>query len=196
MKRMALSCKPAPLLRLTWSGFTLLETMLVLVMTVLLLSLAVPSFRNWALKRAVQQAAEALVADLRLARSEAVKRGALVAVCASADGASCASIGTPAGAWADGWLVFVDRNGNRAVDAGDEILRVQTRPDSIFSIASLSPQTDKRIFTYQPTGWAKLVTQTFYVKPSEGAPAELTRLVCVSNQGRPSLRPIGTAQCT
>ncbi len=167
-----------------------------LVLVLVLLSLAVPSFRNWALNRAVQQAAEALVADLRLARSEAVKRGALVAVCASADGASCASISPLTGAWADGWLVFVDRNGNRAVDAGDDVLRVQTRPDAIFSIASLSPQTDKRIFTYQPTGWAKLATQTFFVKPADDAPAELTRLVCVSNQGRPSLRSVGTAQCS
>ncbi len=177
------------------AGFSLVELLLVITLALVLLSVGVPSLRAWTVKRALQQTAEALVSDLRLARSEAVKRGALVAVCASVNGQSCAA---SEGTWADGWLVFVDRNGNRGVDAGEDILRVQARSESVASLGSLNPATDKRIFSYQATGWAKVAAQTFLIKPVDvgTATADLTRLVCVSNQGRPSLRPAGTTQCS
>lgn len=186
-------CRQLP--RRHGAGFSLVELLLVITLALVLLSVGVPSLRAWTLKRALQQTAEALVADLRLARSEAVKRGALVAVCASVNGQACSA---SQGTWADGWLVFVDRNGNRAVDADEDILRVQSRSESVASLGSLNPATDKRIFTYQATGWAKVAAQTFLIKPVEASSAtsDLTRVVCVSNQGRPSLRPAGIFQCS
>lgn len=175
------------------NGFTLVELLLVMGLAALLMSAAVPSFRAWALRRAVQQAAQTLVADFRLARSEAIHRAAPVAVCASSDGRSCAA---GEGGWAEGWLVFVDRNGNRAVDAGDEVLQVHMRPEALDSVSGPTPSTDKRIFTYLPTGNAKVAAQTFWFTAGAGAPADTARLVCISNQGRPSLRPPGTASCS
>lgn len=171
------------------TGFTLLELLLVLGLLAGLATLALPSLSGFLLGRQLQSAAEALVADLRLARSEAIKRVSIVAVCASSDGLSCAG----AAHWVEGWLVFVDRDGNRARDAGEELLRVQQRPLGLASLGSTAPANDRPIISYQPTGWAKAATQTLLFTARGGA---LVRVVCISNQGRPVLRPQGQTACS
>lgn len=171
-------------------GLSLLELLVVLGLLGLLSSLAVPALGTVLLKRSVQSSAETLVADLRLARSEAVKRTATVAVCSSTDGQSCSL----AAAWREGWIVFVDRDGNRRLDAGEETLRVQQRLPGLASVASLAPQNDKAIFSYHPTGWAKAASQTLLFTPQ--ARVAQARVVCISSQGRATLRPEGLSQCS
>ncbi len=172
------------------SGFSLLELLLVLGLAAWLATLAVPFLGGVLMGRQLQSAAESLVADLRLARSEAIQRQAIVAVCSSSDGASC----TSAAAWVQGWLVFVDRDGNRRRDAGEPVLRVQQRLPGLASIASAAPLNDKAIFSYQPSGWAKAASQSLLFT-AEGGPAP-ARLVCISSQGRPALRPPGQTACS
>lgn len=174
------------------SGFTLLELLLVLAVTAVLAALATPSFRGLWVKRAVQAAAEALVTDLRYARSEALKRAVQVSVCRSGNGTTC----MPDGAWAEGWIVFVDRSEKGVVDPGDEVLRVQSRPPGLESMASNNPQYDHASFTYEPTGLAKAATQTFILTPAGRADAGSQRLICVSSQGRARIAPAGSLACS
>lgn len=177
--------------RLRWAcGFSLMELLVVLGLVALLAGMAVPSFSAVLLQRQVQSAAEALVADLRLARSEAIKRGAVVSVCSSRDGQTCSA---PA-VWREGWIVFADRNGSRQREPDEELIRVQERAPGLASVASTQPQNDKPIFNFQPTGWARSATQTLVFTPS--STAVLSRVVCVSNQGRPTLRPAGQTTCS
>ena len=173
-------------------GFTLLELLLVLAVMAVLAALATPSFRGLWVKRAVQAAADALVTDLRYARSEALKRVVPVSVCQSSSGTAC----TPGGAWADGWIVFVDRNAKGVVDPGDEVLRVQPRPPGLQSIASNNPQYDNPSFSYESTGLAKAATQTFILTPAGSAPANSQRLICVSSQGRARIARAGSLACS
>lgn len=180
---MAAAAQPKP------AGFTLLESLVVVALLAGLAALALPSMGNYLPRRQVQAAAEALVADLRLARSEAIKRALVVGVCASSDGVNCAATA----AWVEGWLVFVDRDGNRRRDAGEELLRVQQGPSGLASIASTAPANDKASISYQPTGWAKAASQTLLFTAQGGA---AQRLVCISSQGRPVLRPQGQAACS
>ncbi|MDP1565229.1 MAG: GspH/FimT family pseudopilin [Polaromonas sp.] len=179
-------------MKIRQAGFTLIELMIVVALVALLASLAVPSFRTLLVNRTVRAAAEALMTDMRYARSEAVKRSARVSVCQSANGTSCA---TGSNLWVGGWIVFVDADGDGAVDAGDEIVRVQQALTSMASIASTNPSGDRRFFTYQPTGWAKSASQTFIFTPSGSVPAGSVRVVCVSNQGRPGLKAAGATSC-
>jgi type IV fimbrial biogenesis protein FimT len=172
-------------------GFTLVELLVTLTVTAVLMALAAPTFRTLLLKRSVQAAADALVSDLRLARSEAVKRSATVSVCSSADGASCSN----GAAWQSGWIVFADADGDGSLDAEDTVLRVQDAWRSVASIASATPGNDRRSFVFQATGIARAATQTFFVTPT-GLAADLTRLVCVSSQGRPALRASGSVSCS
>lgn len=179
-------------MKIRQAGFTLIELLIVVSLIGVLASLAVPGFRAMLVKRTVQSAADALMTDMRYARSEAVKRSALVSICQSADGAGCVTSGN---VWVGGWIVFVDGGTTGVVDAGDEIVRVQQALTSMASIASTNPSGDRRIFTYQPTGWAKSAGQTFIFTPAGEVPPGSVRVVCISNQGRPGLKAAGATSC-
>jgi len=78
--------------RLQSRGFTLIEMMTVVtIMTVLVLA-AVPNMRSLIANQRAQSAAYDLIADLALARSEAVKRNKDVAL-------------NPATSWTGGWTI-------------------------------------------------------------------------------------------
>ena len=62
-----------------------------------------------------------LMGDLRLARSEAIKRHTIIALCKSNNGVSCSNDT----AWNKGWIVFTDDNNNHEVDSGETVIRVQ-----------------------------------------------------------------------
>lgn len=100
-------------------GFTLVELMITLVIAVILLTIAVPSFITTIQNNRATAQANELVTALNLARSEAAKRGDSVSVCRSSDNASCS------GGWSDGWMVFQDVNDDGNFDAGtDTVLQV------------------------------------------------------------------------
>jgi len=177
-------------------GLTLVELMLVLAMVAVVTSLAAPSFRSLWVKRSVLLAAEALLGDLRYARSEALKRTRPVLVCQSSNSTSCTRDGT---AWADGWLVFADGNGNGQVDDAndgppEELLRVQSALPSLAMIAS-NVSTGHSII-YQATGSAKSAAQTIVFTPAGSVPADSIRALCISLQGRARLGPAGADSCS
>ncbi|WP_029131952.1 GspH/FimT family pseudopilin [Sedimenticola selenatireducens] len=91
-------------------GFTLIELMITISVAAIILSLAVPSFNFLVLNNRLTTDINRLVTSLNLARSEAVKRGVRVEVAAS-DGAD----------WRNGWVVWIDANGDGVLDAGEEI---------------------------------------------------------------------------
>lgn len=173
-------------------GFTLLEGLVAVAVMAILTVLAVPGFRDLLVRRAVLVTAEALVGDLRFARTEAFKRGTQVSVCRSANGSACSLTGN----WVEGWIVFVDRSSKGVVDPGDEVLRVQSRQPQLESIASDNPSTDKASFTFLPMGMSGPATQTFKLIPDAPAPSNSLRVVCVSSQGRPRLVPAGASSCS
>jgi type IV fimbrial biogenesis protein FimT len=104
-------------------GFTLIELMVTLAVAAILLTLAVPSFREIIQNNRLVSQANEFVTALNVARSEAVKRGVRVTVCRSND-ATAASPCSKGADWADGWIVFVDSNNSAQRDAGEEVLRV------------------------------------------------------------------------
>lgn len=83
-------------------GFTLVELMVTVVVLVVLVSVAVPSFDNIQLSSRLTSYSTDLVAGSQLARSEAIKRNAPVTLCASSNGTACATNGQ----WEAGWIVI------------------------------------------------------------------------------------------
>ena len=88
----------------TTQGFTIPELMVVVAIMAILLSLAVPAFNNTIRDNRVLASSNELVTAVAMARSEAVKRARMAAVCPSADGASCGAD------WSTGFIVYVEKD--------------------------------------------------------------------------------------
>ena len=105
-------------------GFTLIELLMVLGILGVLLALSLPGFQDVIESSNTNRQAKNFWVSLNLARSEAIKRGVDVSICASDDAIDC-----DAGTWSEGWIVFVDNNGDAdgdtgSIDPGDIVIRV------------------------------------------------------------------------
>lgn len=99
-------------------GFTLIELMITLVVVVILVSLAAPSFNSMIRENRLTTQANDLLGVLQLAKSEAIRRGVQVTMLRESN---------TAGVWHEGWRVFTDWNRNEtfngnadATDCSDE----------------------------------------------------------------------------
>ena len=61
-------------------GFTLIEALIVIVISAIVLGLAVPSFQEVLERNRIKQAAESIKSDLQFARTEAIKRSTNIRV--------------------------------------------------------------------------------------------------------------------
>jgi type IV fimbrial biogenesis protein FimT len=92
------------------AGFTLVEIMITLIIVGILLVVGVPSLQSFLQNNRLIASTNALVSAFHVARSEAIKNNSRVSICESDDGESCSETGS----WRDGWIVFVDSNGDLA----------------------------------------------------------------------------------
>lgn len=173
-------------------GFTLIELLVAVGLMAVLMALAVPGLSQFLAKRSVESVASAIATDYRFARSEAIKRSSDVTICTSTDGTSCVSA---AGSWHTGWIVFADPNKNGSVDAGEDVLRVQQAVTGIVSVANATLANTRHTVRFLPNGIAFPVNDGLIITPSATTATSNTRLLCISNQGRVSLRKQGDTAC-
>ena len=107
----------------TGSGFTLIELMIAISLSVVILTFAVPSFSSFIKNGRVTTFTNTLVTDVNFARQEAVTRGDKVILCRSANPtAASPSCGGNVNNWSSGWLVFVNKDANTTYDDGTDVL--------------------------------------------------------------------------
>ena len=94
-------------------GFTLVELMVVLSIAAILFSIAVPNFNEMVERNRREGVMTDFSATIQTARSEAARSNKSVIMCASTDGAQCNSTN-----WANGWILFTDKNNNQQFDTG------------------------------------------------------------------------------
>ncbi len=102
-------------------GFTLIELLVTVAVLMVLLVVGVPEYRRMTENNRQVSAINTIVGDLNLARTEAVKRGRTVTLCGSDNGTACNTAN-----WENGWIVFVNLNGDTTVDAGDVLISRNT----------------------------------------------------------------------
>lgn len=95
------------------AGFTLIELMVTIALAAIILTQAVPSFNALVQNNRLISQKNEFISTLNLARSEALKRGTRVTVCASTDQTTCDTAD-----WEQGWIVFSDRNSDQVLDSG------------------------------------------------------------------------------
>ncbi len=94
-------------------GVSLLELMIVLAIAGLVAAAAAPSFRDLLRAQQIRAATGDLHAAIAMTRSQAIARNERVKMMPV----------DPAGTdWSRGWIVFVDRDGDRLPGGGDEIV--------------------------------------------------------------------------
>lgn len=159
------------------SGFTLIELMMVIAIASLLLAMGVPSFQSLIRNSRLTNATNAVIGDIHLARSEALKRNAPINICRAAAPTSKACGGGAAGRYDAGWLVYEvepvagsrpSRDQPFAEAAGDTLLRVSEKQPVGVTVYS---DTDNGYLSFAPDG-------TFNEVKSTGGRREGTIVVC------------------
>lgn len=159
----------------------MIELLVVMAILSILLAVSLPNFQDMIESNSTNSQAKLFLTTLNLARSEAIKRGGNVAICASDDGTDCDQ-----NAWEEGWIVFFDANGDAngsagSLDANDTLIRVF---DSLGSNNVITFSVD--LFEYNNLGFSATGgTQTLLICPaSENAANARSIVIGPSGRGR------------
>lgn len=180
-------------------GFTLIELMVVIAIVAVLTTLAVPSFKYMIQSNAMSGAVNTFLADMRYARSEAIRRGGNVVMCRSdAPEATSPVCGTGSGpgsnGWVSGWIIFHDLNPNDGARvATDTLLRVQSPITTLDSIVEEHPVNT---FRFTATGRMNLSSATQLQFGGDRFDGEMQRVLCVNLSGRARIAGDGYKSCT
>jgi type IV fimbrial biogenesis protein FimT len=175
-------------------GYTLIESLVTLAVAGTLLAAGGSTLGDLIHGLRLQAVSGDVLAQLMLARSEAIKRNARVVLCKSADGSTCAE----QGGWEQGWILFHDANNSGTREPEEPILeRLNALPPG-WRVSANTPLA--RYVSYGPFGAAALSSGafqagTFTVCKVSAAPAE-ARQIIVNTGGRPRVQKVWVDTCS
>lgn len=159
-------------------GFTLVEMLVTLAIVSILLAVGVPSLTQFLADQAAASNANEFAESLRFARTEAMKRGNQVTMCATENPTDDLPTCSGKNSWAEGWVILA--NGQT------KVLRVQ---NALRSMNSTKP-VDTTLFQvdFESTGIATAGSGTYTFNPVGDMDADgyskRVRTVDVNRQGR------------
>ncbi|MEE8297405.1 MAG: GspH/FimT family protein, partial [Hyphomicrobium sp.] len=118
-----------------------------------------------------------LLADLALARSEAIKRGLTVSICKSDSGSECVTESQ----WHDGWIIFTDANESGTRDDGESLIWASEGLSKGVTLTFRAFRAGPSL-SYRPSGFTDEQNGTFRFCYTTGSAAP--RAVFVFKTGR------------
>jgi len=175
-------------------GFTLTELLMGTAVASVLALAALPNLGHLVSRQAVLSEVDDFQAAVQRMRSEAIRRGLQVTLCArdpqgGERARQCRASGQE---WSAGWVLFVDRGQRGTVDGDDEVLLIHQPSRRAGSV-----QATLRYLSFQPIGISSSAASHFLFAPADAAPgdprSEGSRLVCVNKPGR--VRVLESGSC-
>lgn len=156
------------------SGFTLIETLIALVIAALLVGIAVPAWSSASESAHAGATQAALLESLTRSIDHAALTGSEVVLCPG-DASGCRDTVD----WSHGWVAWADLDGDRTRDAGETLL--QTEP-ALRGSVHLRSTSGRRRLVFQPNGGNVGSNVTFTL--CDGRGAAQARSLVLANDGR------------
>ena len=131
-------------------GFTAIELMVTLIVSMVLLAIAIPSFSAIIAQNRLATATNNLNMAFLVARQTAIARNAPVALCAGDVVHGCHAAAD--WDWSRGWLAFMDRDRDGVRDAGESI--VHTGAASPLGLVVYGNTPMRKPIIFSPMGFA------------------------------------------
>lgn len=161
-------------------GITLIELLISMAIIVVMTTVAIPSYQSLTAHNRIVSQTNQLVAAIRLARSEAIKRGTPVTICKRSN----YQCDTSTDGWEKGVLVIADANGNGKKNAGDFVIYTSEPLTGNFSIQGDAGVSSR--ITFNRFGGAQGFSGTLTVCGDGSSPAHANAIL-ISPTGRISL---------
>ncbi len=183
-----------PLYKRRAAGYTMTELAMVMTVMGILAGIGLPSFKYVTRSNRISSEINGLLGDMQFARSQAIKEGQTVTICAStAPYTACSG----SNSWNTGWIVCLDSNSNQSCDPGEAVIRVQPAFSSTDTLVSSVPYSAAMFnrMGYAPTGILNTFTINLHDQTNTSA---WTRCLAVTPAGSVSTEQYGagTPPCT
>lgn len=159
-------------------GVTVIELMIALGIAAILGAVAIPELGHVHRAAARRAALNDFMHAIFLARSKAIMTNGVVSICRTKDRVTC---GDRSGKWEDGWMVFVNRDGDQPAerDADEEIIELHAGWTG-------GEITSNRVaFSFRPTAQID-VNGTLVFCDLHGKASD-ARAIIISHTGRPRI---------
>lgn len=175
-----------------FSGFTLIELMVVIALLAILLALAAPNFSSLVKSSRVSSLGNEFVLGVSYARSEAIARNKCVTMCVAEDITAASLKCKPAGPeWNSGWIIFSNPKCDSAADdTTAELLKAYVGDAGGPSLTGTA--TPNKIL-FDSRGRADLSSPASLRVSPPGEAA--TKMVCVDMIGRARIGNAGSISC-
>lgn len=130
------------------NGFTLYELLMTILVIGVVLAIGVPNFSEFTQNSRMTSTANDLHSSFLVARSEAARAKSNITICASANSMAGAAAAC-GGVFDQGWIIFVDTDGDIVRDGGESVLRAHPAvPNGL----NIFPDNGATYFSFAATG--------------------------------------------